>query len=416
MSTRPQVSPEPEGWEGFIKALAASVFRPIINWILHSGWLVRALALFLIGVAWICWSYRDWVADVGKIALEIPAAIVHPDSLSLTLVEQKYIDLEISALGGYLGAELQRANDKDPDHNVWATAQEVVATAHLNPIDSKFIDDAIRAKRNKICDCYTEYGEGKYPHSASANWAAVAFAQLGLKLPHNDLEFILHNEHHGWWSAFPAQDDKQNASTYATAWSVLALNAQLTAGLIDGSDKTEVEGAIERGKAWLLSSQVEHGRWMDYPYAPSGMGKRSIGLSGLVLHVLHRLRASTPDLDREWLNNLPSELSASSDSDANPYAIRMPESHDASNDDEIPSELDGVRQLRLPWTIIGTFDAYPSGDFIQRAKALRYIRNVTDSLNVLTKPVYSGMPWAASELEIAIRYLRHNQPPNQDPI
>jgi len=135
------------------------------------------------------------------------------------------------------------------------------------------------------------------------------------------------------------------------------------------------------------------------------------------VHVLHRLGASTPDIDREWMRNLPSELPEATAADANPYGVTLLAPKDAAGNQSLaPSKRDGVRQLALPWTVIATVDAYPNGGVLDRAKALRLIQELCESLSQVAKPVMSGIPFAAAELEISLRYLKGDKQQNRDII
>src|ERR1700681_618869 len=111
------------GWEEFLKRLASSVLKPILVWILNSGWLVRAFALFLIGLGWLGWTDREWGWKTGALLLEIPSAVIQSDALPLTSTEEGRLKANINSVASYLGAELQRAKDGNPNHNVWSIAQ-----------------------------------------------------------------------------------------------------------------------------------------------------------------------------------------------------------------------------------------------------------------------------------------------------
>jgi hypothetical protein len=118
-----------------------------------------------------------------------------------------------------------------------------------------------------------------------------------------------------------------------------------------------------------------------------------------VLHVLGKLNEDTKLLHKQWLDHQPDDIGSAADADSNPFPVNVAVGM---------TEKDGVRHLRLPWTIIASVDSYPDGDLLQRARALSYIRRVVQSLPESRRPVMSAMPWAASELLIALRYLRHD--------
>lgn len=70
----------------------------------------------------------------------------------------------------------------------------------------------------------------------------------------------------------------------------------------------------------------------------------------------------------------------------------------------------------MPWTIIATVDAYPDGSVLERARAISFARKVSESLPDLINPVMTGMPWAAAELAIGLRYLKGDKQNNADVI
>jgi hypothetical protein len=400
----------PPSQESFLKRLIASVTDPIVNSILRSGWLLRASVLLLVAAGWTGWNYRDWIIKNEGFAAKLPSAIERKTLLPLTGSEGDQLEKQIHTLANYLDGELQSAADEDPDHgaNVWTISQIVVATCGRIPIEPTLIFRVVEAKKNGACSCWTEFKDRTYPQTASANWVAIAFSRLGIKLLPPDLDFILKGQHPGgWWAPFPALHDSRNASTYATSWGLLALHAQLAAGLIDVAERERAKAAIERGKAWLLKAGSDGARWTDYPNSSDELVVQSIGLSGLAVHALHELGAQTDQIDRDWLRNLPASVPNGGVSDASNYPITM---------ERGGTDKDGVRHFRLPWTIIATVDAYPRGSALDRARALEFLDDMINSLPELTKPIMTGMPYASAELEIALRYLKGDKQNGADVI
>jgi hypothetical protein len=388
----------PENLKDFQERLRRSVLKPVFAAILKSSWWTRAFVLIGIFLAGIGWTNRSWVLEHARYGWALPRAMINSDSLALDWKDRELLQNAIDQLSTYLGSELVQAEDQEdtnPNHNAWGIAQLAIALNQTN--SAEVVHRAIESRKNVTCHCWTEYGENGPPHTATMNWVVYAFGRLDKNLDADELDQILQGQHqNGWWSAYPSVDDAQYASTYATAWSILALDEQLKAGLIAAAQKVRVRQSIDSGLAWLIGQNANDAAWADYPYAPPGLQHKSVGVSGLILHVLHHFGRASTSMDRTWLRGLPKEIPNSQSSDAYPYQIKLISGR---------TSKDGVRQLQLPWMIIATVDAYPSGDVFDRAGALVFIEKVPDSLTRQLPPVMSGTPWAAAEFEISLRYL-----------
>jgi hypothetical protein len=274
--------------------------------------------------------------------------------------------------------------------------------------DGKTVAALLNRMRSPDCGCWKLGHHEPFPDSASLNWVAFALAKVGQKLPSPDLAIILNNQHDGWWPAFnSATDNQANASTYATAWSVLALNEQMRLG-IEEPQLSEVQARINRAKSWLLNTKISgKARWLDYPNAVGASGKETIGISGLVVHVLHRLGADTRSIDAEWMRDLPADIPRPGDFDADPLFVEVPNG----------SVQDNARQLRLAWTIIATVDAYQNGALGDQARANKWFRQVTSQIGPQVGTLMSSnLSWAACELTIALRYLARKQNAGADVV
>jgi len=125
---------------------------------------------------------------------------------------------------------------------------------------------------------------------------------------------------------------------------------------------------------------------------------RTRSASGLALHVLHRLfdAAALSEIDRIWLASLPSSIPSAKDKE---------DSLNATIDiGSGRTDKDKVRQFKLPWIIVATVDAYPSGSLQERAAGF-------DCLDT-----YLGQPepdeevsgegnWVAAGFLLALRHL-----------
>jgi hypothetical protein len=385
----------------FKRQLIESVLGPVRDAILRSSWPVRALVLCSIVSAGLLWKTAlsmDW-----SLVREMSVAWRHRGVLQLRASEVTKVEHAISTdLSPYLAAELRNAYSTPDKYTAWTVSQMTVALLGGKEADEKTVPALLDRMRYANCHCWKVVSSEPVQDMASLNWVAFALAKLGQKLPSTDIAIILSNQHDGWWPAFSsATDDQANASTYATAWSVLALNEQMRLG-IEEPQLSEVQGMIDRGKGWLLNTKMSgKARWLDYPNAVGTLGKETIGISGLVVHVLHRLGADTRDIDAEWMRDLPVEIPKPGDWDANPVFVAMPNTTWVQ---------DNARQLRLPWTIIATVDAYQNGALSDQGRANKWFRQLTNQIGPQVRTLMSSnLSWAAAELTIALRYLGRKQ-------
>ena len=245
--------------------------------------------------------------------------------------------------------------------------------------------------------CWRQHPNSEVDHIGATAWILLAFSRTGQKPDKSHIECLLTNQHTtGWWPQYPAQDIEENASTYATALSVWALYELSKRHLIPQIQKTRVDAAIVAGKDWLVSHNIkdEPANWRDYD---RGMyGKESLGLSGLVIHVLHAIGSSSQSNDKAWMASLPRDLPAVNDQVASAFPVRLAGTGVAS---------DPTHNFTVPWLLIATVDAYPQGTLMQRAKAQRLFDKICDRSDEIQHKAY-GLPWLAAELLMSLRYLQ----------
>jgi hypothetical protein len=113
---------------------------------------------------------------------------------------------------------------------------------------------------------------------------------------------------------------------------------------------------------------------------------------------LYALHTVSPDklrrIDQEWLDSLPSSPPSASDADKDYYWI---ESKDGTY-------LDGYVQVKLPWMLIATVGAYPSGNILQRASTLQWLESALQQQSVVAADTEPTNWWRA-ELLYAMKYL-----------
>jgi serine/threonine protein kinase len=277
---------------------------------------------------------------------------------------------------------------------------------------------------------YCEYGDEqknqRVPHIAASAWGLLASMRFSSSktITDDDIDkqvgyLLAQKNAAGWWPLFPSsKNSAQVPSTYATAYSLLALNAYRKRK----TKSPEVAEAISSGRAWLLNSNVEGTvNWNDVPEkdAPSGVtAKASVGLSGLVFHVLHVLQRTEvelrlPDeqsgvgasqqvaltrLSKGWLDQLP--------------VIPPDPAAGVTSEINFAGETwlkDKTTNLNMPWAIIALADAYAAGDDRQKALVLEWMSKTIHDIDVALKDpketFKSDFYYKRAELLIALRYL-----------
>jgi hypothetical protein len=278
----------------------------------------------------------------------------------------------------------------------WVQAQMAVGLQGEDAFDRT---ELVRWFHSEAENCYCwRAGPQDQVHLGAEGWVLLAFARMKAMPTEQELEFVLRNQHRpGWWPIYPALDNPKNASTYATAFCTWSLEELLERDLIPVSQKQRATEAVQRGRNWLFNNTVlgRPGRWKDYPNGE--YGQESVGVSGLVLHVLHRTPGPPPSAsDVDWMIDLPSELPAPKDEFSSGQTVYVADQH---------AMEDPTHHFALPWLIIGTADAYGRGSLSQRAQACRLFHEIPGKRQVIATEL-RDMPWLAAETLIALRHLQ----------
>jgi hypothetical protein len=278
----------------------------------------------------------------------------------------------------------------------WTEAQMVVALEAENVVDAAEMSQWFNAQIGKA-SAWQFYSSGPEQFGVTG-WVLLAFARMNVKPMEQQIEFVVRNQQRsGWWSMCPASNDLRNASTYATAMCTWGLAELFERNLIAHSQKEAVHEAVRRGREWLQSNTVrgQAARWKDYPHGD--YGRESMGLSGLVLHVLHHTPGSLPEAgDRYWMANLPTELPDPKDESTSGQQV-------FSKDFGVLN--DPTHQFALPWFITATADAFGRGTLTQRAQAARLFNQLPEKRETIARDL-KPMPHAAAELLISLRHLQ----------
>jgi serine/threonine protein kinase len=294
-----------------------------------------------------------------------------------------------TSLSGYLAEGVGRVPQ------AWTAAQALFALDAAR-LDRQRWSGFLAGQRFEQERLWRKYPEAAYPtHLAASAWVFLALAHLGAPAERADIwVFLAEQQDQGAWPIYAGAREGDSASTYATATALLALEAQRSVGH-EESLAHSLQGASKRAIAYLLAARESgQARWSDYPDGPP-----QLGVSGLALHALHQgLRQPLAEIDRLWLHGLPDEPAGPGDFESSGRTVHA--------SDGRPIQSDDTRHYELPWCVVATLDAYPSGTHWQRTKALRWIERV------LARPdPAAGIAgddddaWIAAELLLAFRRL-----------
>jgi hypothetical protein len=217
--------------------------------------------------------------------------------------------------------------------------------------------------------------------------------------------FLKRQSPQGWWSMFPATADPGNASTAATAFSVLALHEQLAHKLVSPAQAAQVSAAVDRGAAWLAERAIPgQARWTEYaPEQTFEHGSEYLAVSALAIHVLRSVTGTTK-FDAPWLKDLPRNVPAPGENEVAKGYVFL-----GSNQ----VTIDDVRHYRYPWMLRTTIDAYHSGDLLQRARAVLWLRNAL--MNAPTADDLHSEVWTTAEILFALRNANLALRPTKQP-
>jgi hypothetical protein len=284
-----------------------------------------------------------------------------------------------------------------PEFNAWAAAEIYLA---LDGFDLGIADSGKKLRAfmtsasDQDCHCWRETKD-KLPHSLVAAWVLYALARYGQPATAQEIDSILkRQDNDGWWAMFPATPDKRNASTSATAWTVLALHHQLERKLVLPAQQPKVAEAIQKAAGWLEGGALPgKARWSEYP--PSGIFEQGeyLAPSALTVHVL-RTVAGSNRFDALWLDQLPPSVPGLRQSEVSKGVVWL---------DSTQITLDESRHYMFPWMLRATAEAYPNGDLSQRTRAVLWIEQAFK--RPLRPEDLHSEYWTMAETLFALRYV-----------
>ena len=365
-----------------LEQLLDTVIDPLWKRVLALPWagrlaiLVFCAAILAVGLHW---KDTQQFLDTGA---RIVAVTLHSghEGMPLSHDYRRRVKEGTARLATSLEADLSsRDNPFGQELGPWAPAQMVIALKGISLFQPETLAAYFHSQADSECPCWREFPRNKEKsprHLLVSGWVLFALAHLNSAASPDQVRFMLDvQSDEGWWPMFlyPEPERRENASTYATAFSLLALNELLTRNLISREQIDTVNDTNRRGNSWLVRYRASgQARWWDYPL--SSHRKISQSLSGLVIYTLHRLgKASFVELDRQWLAELPQSLPSAD-------ACEISLVYTVTLDGTYP---DHNCQLPLPWLMVATTDAYPNGTLMQKATAMAWVKRVLDETTIL---------------------------------
>jgi hypothetical protein len=379
-----------------------SILEPVWKWLLGTSikWKIIILVV-AISISWLITNpeiSRNLFTN-GKNIVKVSLSDSDTIPLNGALIEK--LETVAHRLEGTIKLDLE--NLKSKDMTPWIAAQALTSMAdRKNDLNLDSVKTYIRSHTAPNCACWTEIPAKKADHRCVfiSGWIVSAFSHAGIAAAPGELAYILDMQSgDGWWPTFEAANSEQFASTYSTAWLMLGLISQREQGLIRKTDLERVNRAIEKANSWLMSQRKNGSKWPAYPNLKKNTDSQSI--SGLTLHALYRAApGQAASLADDWITHLPEKPPAAGDGEM--YYVEM---YDAS-----PPAFDHFVQIKLPWMLIASVDAYQSASLLQKMVLLNWIEESVGQESVI-KADTTDQNWWRSELLYALKYLKQHSRP-----
>ncbi|HEV7682649.1 MAG TPA: protein kinase [Pyrinomonadaceae bacterium] len=338
-------------------------------------------------------------ARTGLPPLPLPALKTGSMGAALSSDEQGNVKQGIAVLSRNLGSGLNDTSIVQP----WELAQMLVSAEGMTDLnEGKVLGTVSDLAKENFCKWREK------AHIAATGWVVLASLRSKSSSTSDQeklekrVDYILSKQNQGWWPLYPSQPDSaRSPSTYATAYAVLALHEYLKSEPTTSQEK-RISSAIRKGQTWLLNSHIPNeASWKDGPDNPGGAP--SVGLSGLVMHVLHRTLANTGELSelaKLWRQHLPVL-------DPNPAYIYSSRVYFGKN------LIEDTNNLAMPWAIIATADTYAGGTEAEKKAADEWMKKALDHINdnFLNREdsILNKLNYCKAELLISLRYLMDDE-------
>ena len=305
---------------------------------------------------------------LASFLLYLAAPLVSPSKPFVLHAEaKKHLERIEERLSLHLNAEMLKLNNPPKiGYDPMAVAQIRVALGRAASVSDQEVIRFLAGSRDEN-GAWHHPSVPNHTHLGATAWVIYCYAMCHEAVPVDTLEFVLSQQgKDGWWPmvAF-ASDSETNASTYATAWIVLALSEQLKDNLVSSIMRNETDRAIRLATGWLEKTETTvSAGCLDYPYAQPGSrvdldgetrNKITMSVSGLLLFCLGSetdMRLSRMSQHREWLNRIPRNLPLPNESGDSNYWLTL------ADGERLP---DHFRHYVFPWVLVGISKAFADG-------------------------------------------------------
>lgn len=384
-----------------LEPFIAPVFDALIIWFLRLRWRAKLAAISLTALAAGTIYLPEGTTGSALTRLYyIQKVMLSWDGLPLSSDTVKGVSSAKQIFVASIVDDLAQIGSETSDVTAWAAAQELLAIDGIRTaVDSERTIGFVYASRSGVCACWTEVPS----HSDSLQLAHISgwvFAALGAFSKKADPEFVSYlldqQNEDGWWTTFPVNANRDYASTYATAWAIIGLISQKNSGAIDGERDARIDAALKRASLWLRSVSNGRGRWKTYPYLEEESDNpESDSVSGLIVHALNlSMPSNVEDINLQWLESLSNE-SLKNDREYFHVEIKIP--------GEADTAIDHFLQLKIPWMVIATVDAFYTGDIFQRSRAAEWLERALSDHRLL-KDYERERGWWKAEALYALNY------------
>jgi hypothetical protein len=330
---------------------------------------------------------QNYIAEI----ISGPSAVLRkPNS-----IERMLINTSINASQSYVSLDYNNVIKQREAEAGWTMAQELIA---LHGRDRQADANAlalINATHLTGTSCWPEYVKDADCHTLATSWALYSQALFAPQTDQSSLNALLDAQSpEGWWPMyFSLRGDRSNASTYATAWAIIAIGAQ--ANVATPVMQRRISVARANAIQWILSSedQARH-RWKDYPYNKGGVALD--GVSALAVVALNQLPKDprVMAVNRTWLVDLPI------------YPGTLDEI-ERSNIELLGRSFrwDRTSYVVTPWTALSVDLAMRDGTTLGRANGRTYLDRFIAGLKTL-KPA-SDPNYFSAELVACLTKISH---------
>lgn len=372
-----------------------SVLQPLKGWILRRSWFVRFLFVIAVALAGLAYWKPQTAAGIVDRATYSVRSLSSRDDFPLSGRAEQSLALAVRRLSPSVEADLS-TDLNESQMTPWSASQSVLALRSAGqpvPDAAAYVAFVNSHRHDPDCFCWAELPDEPRTMVVSfvGGWVMAAFAGIDAPIAPADYDYVLQRQSPaGWWPMFSESEASQFASTYSTAWILLGLHRQREAGLVPPERRPAVDRSMRRAQAWLMRSR-EGARWKAHPTAPSPEEPET--LSGLVLYVLHEVgsRDDLKDVDRAWLDAVPKqELTPSS---LQKHYTILPAGH--------RQMIDHFVEIRLPWILLATAAAYPSGSPPEKARTLTWLEQVLRNPEVRGADT-EGVEWVRAEVLLGL--------------